>query len=270
MRRAWASGLLLATSSDPASFNIYQHLLNKFQWQEISKSFSTRKLYCIQPMSPNPNIFADSNPIVPPLYMWLVHEPTVYMNYPEKAFREEFINYSCNMPSPEVNEILFLSRHAAASGTVSLTVHPVGIPWMSEPSRAGGIPHRCAPPSSRMAALYRSITEAVKSDGLAATFQTSLEATHHGPFSEVPVCYVEIGSSENEWSNEHAGEIWANTLGNHFYLPKQDGSKIELKGYIDIPREQRLVVMLIGGGHYVPKLSDMVRTIVLYNPIDMK
>ena len=27
----------------------------------------------------------------------------------------------------------------------------------------------------------------------------TLEATHHGPYVNLPTCFAEIGSSENEW-----------------------------------------------------------------------
>ena len=41
-----------------------------------------------------------------------------------------------------------------------------------------------------------------------------MEATHHGPFIEKPAVFVEIGSTEAEWSDKENGKIIAQTIMN--------------------------------------------------------
>ncbi|RYH15675.1 hypothetical protein EON65_31370 [archaeon] len=255
------STLFITTSTDAASLNIYNHLVSKFQWATLTDESAAKKIY--RSIS---RIDA-----IPPVYMWLINEPTIHVNYPEAKFIEDFRKLVSDDVHPDFDEILFLSRHAAASGTVSLTVHSIGIPWQDDAVRSGGIPGRCTPPSSHIASLYRSITSATRIKGLDKTFQTSLEATHHGPYSTKPCCFVEIGSSETEWSNPDAGEIWAMCLGAHFYInPLEDALEdvdreivnngLEQDSEEDkLSSEQKLVIILIGGGHYIPKMSDIVK-----------
>jgi len=97
-----------------------------------------------------------------------------------------------------VDDVIFLSKHTAASGTRSLTVHPIGVPWLADTTRTGGLPGRCVPPHQEIAQLYRKLLSEVKERSLADKYQVTLEATHHGPFSEVPCCFVEIGSTADD------------------------------------------------------------------------
>lgn len=257
MRRAMAmalrSSLFIATTTDPASLNIYNHLRGKFVWSEISSEACQHKI-----LKTTQAACSEQGP----LYMWLVNQPTIHMNHPNVKFLDDFASLQLEEPSPEIDEILFLSKHAAKSGTVSLTVHPVGIPWLDDASATGGIPGRCTPPSTHIAPLFRAVTAATKARGLDTAFQTSLEATHHGPYCEIPCCYVEIGSSASEWSNADAGDIWADCLGAHFQLPRAEDSlppAVPEDLNTQLQAEQSIAIVLIGGGHYIPKMTDMLR-----------
>lgn len=215
------------------------------------------------------------------IYLWVVNQSMLSLNYVNQMFAEEL--KTCD--TEEVNDIadvFFVSRHAAASGTVSLTVHPIGIPWLQDPGRFGGLPGRCSPPNHHIGGLYRNILKHVTHHKMDTTFQVTLEATHHGPFVEVPTCFVEIGSSEAEWSNAKAGQLWARCIGQYFGLPKaiddkatttpsEEGSEIaeesipdEFVEDCDTAEEiedgvkDGVVCLQIGGGHYVPKMNDMV------------
>lgn len=253
------ANLFIATTTDPASVNIYSHLMKNFVWSELSSSGHERKIFKSVPVDH------------PPVYLWMVHEPTIHINYPDVKFLQDFVAQGAEECPPSLQEILFLSKHAAKSGTVSLTVHPVGIPWLDDASSAGGIPGRCTPPSTHIGPLYRAVNIATKARGLDAVFQTSLEATHHGPYCDIPCCYVEIGSSENEWSNEDAGDVWSTCLGAHFNLPVAGAPEVgaaELKVQEDkdctLKPENKLALVLIGGGHYVPRMADLVLYLDLY------
>ena len=42
-------------------------------------------------------------------------------------------------------------------------------------------------------------------------YEVSYEVTHHGPSLDVPAMFVELGSSENQWSDSKAAEAVAHS-----------------------------------------------------------
>ena len=58
--------------------------------------------------------------------------------------------------------MIFLSKHSAASGTRSLTVHPIGIPWSQHKNR-GDMEARVEKPHSHISHLYRKVYSEIKS-----------------------------------------------------------------------------------------------------------
>jgi len=68
-----------------------------------------------------------------------------------------------------------------------------------------------------------------------------MEQTHHGPFLSKPCVYIEIGSSEEQWQNQSAGEILAETIMNSF-SNFNSGFKTAIG---------------IGGTHYCPEFSKI-------------
>ena len=148
-----------------------------------------------------------------------------------------------------IEEIIFLSRHSAASGQASLTVHPIGVAWLDDAEsleRYGGKARRCSPPSQRIARIYRSLLAHTQRCGLTGTFEVTMEATHHGPFCDIPTCFVEIGSDEKTWDSADAASLWSDLL------------EEELQTHPDESAEG-MVVALLGGGHYIPKMNDCAR-----------
>ena len=60
-------------------------------------------------------------------FLWIQESSMLWMNYPEVLFRALFDTDA----APDVSNIIFLSKHSAASGQPSLTVHPIGIPYQT-------------------------------------------------------------------------------------------------------------------------------------------
>jgi D-aminoacyl-tRNA deacylase len=76
-------------------------------------------------------------------------------------------------------------------------------------------------------------------------FDLTLEATHHGPVLETPTLYLEIGSTEADWSRGDALNLWADILSK--ILGLKDGVQMGLwEGGGD-------VMIGLGGGHYSPR-----------------
>jgi len=131
-----------------------------------------------------------------------------------------------------VSLVVYLSKHRSESRTPSLTVHPIGNPKTAE---FGGQPGMLVPaaPLWMTAALRRLRAEAV---GLA--YEVTYEATHHGPYLETPTFYIEQGSTEKEWADPQASAAIARTL-------------------LDLEPVDAPVAIGLGGGHYVPRHTDV-------------
>ena len=100
------------------------------------------------------------------------------------------------------------------------------------------------PPSPRFASLFRSMISLARSSGLDEEFDLTLEATHHGPLLESPTLYIEIGSTEKEWSCVGAAELWAEVLSKNLGL--SGNRPVEWAPGGD-------VMIGLGGGHYAPR-----------------
>ena len=132
-----------------------------------------------------------------------------------------------------VDLVIYLSKHRSESRIPSLTVHPVGNPG---DANLGGRAHTLVPASPRwMTAALR----ALRSEARGLPYQVTFEATHHGPYLETPTFYIEQGSTEAQWSDTSASAAIARAL-------------LSLEA-LDAP-----VAVGIGGGHYVPRHTDLV------------
>ena len=101
---------------------------------------------------------------------------------------------------------VFATRHKSSSMKPSLTCHAPGN-W-AEAEYGGEGKELCVAPANLLKQFYLSLKEKVKDDMIEVT----LEATHHGPLLDKPCMFVEIGSSEKEWSNESYGRIIAESI----------------------------------------------------------
>ena len=93
---------------------------------------------------------------------------------------------------------IFLSKHAAESGTLALTCHSTGN--FSE-AKFGGNQKELAIPYHNFQKKYmQKLWEHHESF---SDFQITIEATHHGPTHlKKPSIFVEIGTTELQWNDE--------------------------------------------------------------------
>lgn len=134
-----------------------------------------------------------------------------------------------------VDRVVFLSRHKSQAGIPSLTVHPIG---NFGDAKYGGRDRCLVPaPVDLLAPMLRALADRVPD-----RYEATLEATHHGPHLETPTCFVEIGSDEEAWEDPAAGRAVVQAL----------------LGALDAD-PQGPVTVGVGGGHYVPHLTDVAR-----------
>lgn len=129
------------------------------------------------------------------------------------------------------SEVVFLSRHKAASGQRSLTVHPIGN-WGA--AEYGGRERTLVPAAPN---LMTSLLRQLKKDAAGLDFEVTFEVTHHGPYLETPTLFIEIGSSEATWGSIDAANAIARALQSVSVAPYP-------------------AAMGIGGGHYAPRFTE--------------
>jgi len=154
-----------------------------------------------------------------------------------KLYTTKLDSINCENIDEEINPelILFATKHKSVSGTPSLSVHAPGN-WGA--AKLGGLPGQvCIAPALYLKKAFQLLS---KTD---TTYQITLEATHHGPFlSKKPCFFIEIGSTEREWSDPVAGKIIANTIIQTLTLPLLQ-SPVPCIG--------------LGGGHYAPYFNKI-------------
>ncbi len=140
---------------------------------------------------------------------------------------------------PHANAFVFLSKHKSQSGIQALTCH---FPGNFGSSQFGGndrelsIAHPC---------LQKQYLKALMTQrGNIADYHIVIESSHHGPTSLMkPALFVEIGSTEREWTDRVACSIICECILN----------VIDSK----LPSCDRIAVCL-GGTHYPYKFSKLV------------
>lgn len=205
--------LVLCSGPDAASMNIRERLLGSLEWKETGVEFDGREL--------------------------LSHGNWSMATISDLHLHREDLQAGLRNIGIEPEGIVVASKHSSAAGRKSLTVHPLGNFGKAD---YGGRP------SSLSIAFPHAMTRALRAlKELASGMDTvvSFEATHHGPFIELPTFFIEIGSSASEWSDRG----YANAIA------KAISGLIEQGVPTDDP-----VAIGVGGGHYVPRITDVALT----------
>jgi D-aminoacyl-tRNA deacylase len=150
-----------------------------------------------------------------------------------------------------VDEVIFPSRHVAASGKASLTLHPIGTPHLEsgEIGRFGGHGGRAPPPSTRLAGWWKLLRQRAALSTEVDGFDLSLEVTHHGPHLEVPCLFIEVGSTEATWGHQGAADLLAHIIRDSL-LSDEDTTL-----WSPVRNKGETVIVTLGGGHYAPRAN---------------
>ncbi len=133
---------------------------------------------------------------------------------------------------------VFLSKHAAETGTLALTCHNTG---NFAEAHFGGFKKQVAIPHPHLQKSYLQTLWKKRSDF--AKFEITLEATHHGPTAlDKPVLFIEVGTTEKEWNDK---ELCKNI------------AKIVVD-VISHPTEKHDVAICFGGTHYPEKFTKIL------------
>ncbi|MFA4641512.1 D-aminoacyl-tRNA deacylase [Pyrococcus kukulkanii] len=201
--------IIMTTKIDKASINIKDKLIEYFKFSEIDLNFDGNKVYKYKD-----------------ILILTTNGETIYYDYLDREIEKQ-LGFK-----PEI--IVFASRHSSKQKLPALTTHVTGN-WGK--AMYGGKDESFAmalPTAMKLALLKMNELNDL-------SWTVCYEATHHGPSEiEAPSFFIEIGSSEEEWVNDRAGEIIAETI---MYVLNEYERHLE----------KFKVALGVGGGHYAPK-----------------
>lgn len=131
--------------------------------------------------------------------------------------------------------ILVLSTHKSKAGGKMLTVH---FPGNWDEAKMGGTSRTLnTAHASKLKLLLKELEKANEK----LQWPLYVEADHHGPTCNVPIMFVEIGSTEAEWDDPDAVEVVAEAVSE--FLKKDETYE---------------TVFGIGGGHYSRDFTKII------------
>jgi D-aminoacyl-tRNA deacylase len=198
--------LVVTSSEDPASMNIRERLLEMTDWEERC-AFS-------------------GHPALVSGEFLMVQVDRIHL---EEDHVDGRVSSELGM---EVSATIFASRHSSESRIPTLTVHPTGNFSKAEFGGVDGVLSPAAP---------QLMTEALRRLAVnagALDFKVSFETTHHGPLTDGPAFYIEIGSYDDLWRRKDAAEAIARTI-------------------LEAEETNHPVIICVGGGHYAPRFTDV-------------
>ncbi len=201
--------LLVCYEKDLPSANMRKHLLMKREWEDLGTDGENT---------------------------YLGYGNNVIMNIPEKHLFSDHVDEKARKFGVKVDDVVFMSRHSAASGMPTLTVHPIG---NYKKADFGGKERTLVKSAPHL--MTHALREISKRNDT-TEYGVSFEVTHHGPYLETPTMFIEIGSEETHWGDEHAADILADVI---LSMDKDDDSP---------------VVIGVGGGHYAPRFTELALT----------
>lgn len=225
--------MIITSSEDVASMNIRSKLIN-------SKDYIFEK---------TENFW----------YNNLLFEFKGFYNETEESFRDQiFLGLTresliflkdLNLVTSKINPdlIIFASRHRSEAQRPAFLTHLTGN-W-SKKAELGGNPRELSLASALLyKAGFLSLIENSKQCTALNNFSNDMEVTHHGPTTlEKPLLFMELGSTENEWSIDEAGEIVANSIIKAIYK------------YLEFKKNKDQFIGLgFGGTHYAPNFQRLV------------
>jgi len=137
--------------------------------------------------------------------------------------------------------VVFASKHASKETRKTLSIHAPGN-WHA--AEMGGQEGKiCKTSALFMKLLFDELAKKVKA---LPGYELTLECTHHGPLIEQPCCFVEIGSTLQEWRDEKAAKIVAASI------------IAAIKKYESYKNKQQVKAVIgVGGPHYCPRFTRL-------------
>ena len=143
---------------------------------------------------------------------------------------------------PDSAAFVFLSKHSSESGKPTLTCHFTGN--FSDTNPYGGIKKELGIAYPYIQKNY--ILEITSKQYFVSEYDIIIEATHHGPTSlKKPSVFIEIGSTQKQWTDKKAASIVCQSVVNILTREKANP-------------HCKIVGIAFGGTHYPTKLNKLL------------
>ena len=156
---------------------------------------------------------------------------------------DEEIIFTENLNMEKINKydfIIFASRHSSEKGGKTLSVHSPGNFRRADFGGESG--KVCRSSALFQKQMFEKLNENAKAYHL-EEYAVTLEATHHGPLIDKPCLFIEIGSTDIEWTDRRAAFVVAKTIDD------------VVRNYQE--NKFREVAIGIGGPHYCPGFNKI-------------
>ena len=169
------------------------------------------------------------------IYLGLTDKPLIFL---------ENLNFKNTNLKPDF--LIFASRHTSKTARPALLIHSTGN-WGIN-SDFGGNPRDLSKTSALLhKAGFFSLKEQITLFNN-SNFSLDVEVTHHGPtILDIPLIFIELGSSKKEWVIDEVGELVANAIVNSIFkylIFKEDNNQRVGLGF--------------GGTHYAPNFNRLI------------
>jgi D-aminoacyl-tRNA deacylase len=143
---------------------------------------------------------------------------------------------------PDSAAFVFLSKHSSESGKPTLTCHFTGN--FSDTNPYGGIKRELGIAYPYIQKRY--IIDVTSKQSSVSEYDIIIEATHHGPTSlKKPSVFIEIGSTQKQWTDKKAASIVCQSVVNILTREKANP-------------HCKSVGIAFGGTHYPTKLNKLL------------
>ncbi|MGA2386123.1 MAG: D-aminoacyl-tRNA deacylase [Candidatus Bathyarchaeia archaeon] len=204
--------LLVHSTRDIAGVNIAKSILQRSPFTKTTETYRESPVYTAKVNDKQVSFLT-------------LNEETISAQYLQEDF-------------PNAQLAVFISRHSSQSAKPTLSVHTTGNFGEAE---FGGLPHTVSvAPAFAMATALKSLSRL--NGQLSLGYEVSYEGTHHGPSLNLPVMFVELGSSEPQWRDLKAA---------------QAVGEAAMDAIANFSASSGLAALGIGGPHYNPKFSRM-------------
>ncbi len=207
--------LLVHSSRDIAGINIAEGILHHYPFTRTKQSYRENPVYTAEIKGKQVN--------------------SLTLN--QEAINSQYLQDDY----PDAQLIVFISRHSSQSGKPTLSVHTTGNFGEAE---LGGSPRMLSvAPAAAMQTALKSLSKSKKEFNL--SYEVTYESTHHGPSLNLPVMFVELGSSELQWNDLTAAKIVGDAA---------------MAAIADFSSVSSSAVVGIGGPHYNQKFTRIALT----------
>lgn len=226
--------MIITSTEDIASMNMRDKFLNnnEYNFKETDSLWHNNPLFKVESnLDTEKNDFLRENEI----YLGMTDTPLIYLN-----------DLKLEDSSIEPDLLIFASRHRSETERPAFLTHTTGN-WINR-ADYGGDPRELSKASALLlkAGFLSLLEQSRKLNN--SEFVVDIEVTHHGPTAlEKPLIFMELGSSEKEWTINTAGKVVSSAVIN------------TVTKYLDFHKKQDYKVGVgFGGMHYAPQFKKLL------------